>query len=77
MISMMLFERIKAKLSSKTKLTLEENLINKKTTEDECEDENKIKIINSDEKAGNINNKLKLKEENKEEEIDIKNILKK
>lgn len=76
MISMMLFERIKAKLSSKTKLTLEENLINKKTTEDECEDENKIKIINSGDKAGNINNKLKLKEENKEEEIDINNILK-
>ena len=74
MIGRMLWERIRGKLSSRKKLTLEENLLNKKHLEDECEDE---KNKNNNNNIINNNNdiKMKLKEENKNKEIEIKNII--
>lgn len=66
-ISMMLLERIKARQASKKILTLEENLLNKS----ECEEKNDKSDLN---KFNDI--KLQLKEENKEEEVEIKDLLK-
>ena len=78
MISRMLWERIKGKISTKKKLTLEENLLNKKHLEDECEEDkeknNNNIIIKKDDKKKE--SKIKLKEENKEEEIEFKDLLK-
>ena len=50
LISRLLLERIKGKLYSNQKLTLEENLLNKKNNDDECNDEknDKNKIENND-----------------------------
>ena len=77
MICRMLWERIQGKLSSRKKLTLEENLLNKKHLEDECEDEKEKNNNSNNNIIINNNNdiKMKLKEENKEEEIEIKNII--
>ena len=69
LISRMLLERIRGKLSSKKKLTLEENLLNKKNTEEELEEENNINLNDKNEKN---NIKLKVKENNKDEEIEFK-----
>ena len=67
MIGMLLLERIKARRASKKVLTLEENLLNK--------NENKEKNDKSD--INELNDvELKLKEENKEEEVEIKDLLK-
>ena len=67
MISMMLLERIKARRASKKVLTLEENLLNK----NECEEKNDKSDINE------LNDiKLQLKGINKEEEVEIKDLLK-
>ena len=75
LISRMLLERIKGKFSSRKKLVLEENLLNKKHAEEEIEEEKEINNnINLNDKNGDINLKVKLKEENKEEEIDFKDI---
>ena len=67
MISMMLLERIKARRASKKVLTLEENLLNKNENEEKNDksDMNELNDI-----------KLQLKEENKEEEVEIKDLLK-
>ena len=75
MISRMLWERIKGKLYSNKKLTLEENLLNKKNVEDECNDENK-EIKNNNNIENNENNymKLNIKGENKDEEIEFKDL---
>ena len=67
MISMLLLERIKARRASKKVLTLEENLLNKNENE-EKNDKSDINELNDLE--------LKLKEENKEEEVEIKDLLK-
>ena len=67
MISMLLLERIKARRASKKVLTLEENLLNKNENE-EKNDKSDINELNDVE--------LKLKEENKEEEVEIKDLLK-
>ena len=67
MIGMLLLERIKARRASKKVLTLEENLLNKKEYE-EKNDKSDINELNDVE--------LKLKEENKEEEVEIKDLLK-
>jgi len=67
MISMMLLERIKARQASKKVLTLEENLLNKNESEDK-NDKSGINELNDI--------KLQLKEENKEEEVEIKDLLK-
>ena len=67
MISMLLLERIKARRASKKVLTLEENLLNKNENE-EKKDKSDINELNDVE--------LKLKEENKEEEVEIKDLLK-
>ena len=67
MISMMLLERIKARRASKKVLNLEENLLNKNENEEKNDksDMNELNDI-----------KLQLKEENKEEEVEIKDLLK-
>ena len=67
MIGMLLLERIKARRASKKVLTLEENLLNKNENE-EKNDKSDINELNDVE--------LKLKEENKEEEVEIKDLLK-
>ena len=67
MISMMLLERIKARRASKKILTLEENLLNKNENE-EKNDKSDINELNDI--------KLEIKEENKEEEVEIKDLLK-
>ena len=67
MIGMLLLERIKARRASKKVLTLEENLLNKNENE-EKKDKSDINELNDVE--------LKLKEENKEEEVEIKDLLK-
>ena len=71
-ISQILLDRIKEMIySSNKKLTLEENLLNNKSYEDENKsDNNRINNrINED------NNDMKIKEENKEDEININNII--
>jgi hypothetical protein len=81
MISRMLWERFRGKLSSRKKLTLEENLLNKKHLEDECEyvkGKNNFddKKDNNSNKINNNNDiKIKLKENDKEDEIEIKNLI--
>ena len=54
LISRMLLERIKGKLYSNQKLTLEENLLNKKTNDDESNEEKKDKNIIENNNENNL-----------------------